>query len=415
MRIAFFVWEYPPRLVGGLGTYAQNMAPEMVAQGHDVSLFTVNPGDLKTHEVMQGVDVHRPLPVNMMDVFPIVVAEDLRRWGKQLEFFSSLFAYNLLSASKLVRELVQKEGHQYDLVCAHDWLSAPAGMTVQRELKLPFVLHMHSTEWGRAMGTGSDTVRHIEDTAGKAADRVVTVSYPMEEDLVRHGWDASKVRVVWNGIDPDRYSPQRADPGAVAKLRERYGVRDREKMVLFVGRLTSVKGAVQLVQAMPTVLTKHPDAKLVVLGAGELDRTVTGLVKTLNLEKSVKTNFQFVPEEERILHYAACDLAVLPSLYEPFGIVSLEAMSMEKPVVVGASGLSGFRDQVIPSGDNQTGVHVDGNNPSDIAWGIGALLEDPDRAREMGKRSRQRVLQYFTWKQAAKNTLEVYQEAAESK
>lgn len=414
MKIAFLVWEYPPRLVGGLGTFAQNIAPEMVKQGHEVTIFTINPGDLKTREVMDGVRVFRPLLVDASDIFPNVVAEDLRRWGKHLKFFSDLFVYNLLSASTVVEDLVKHKGEKFDIVCAHDWLSAMGGMILQKELKVPLVLHMHSTEWGRAMDSGSETVRTIEETAGRKADRVVTVSYPMEEDLVRHGWDASKIRVVWNGVDPKRYDAGGADPKKVQALRARYGIGKGEAMVLFVGRLTSVKGAVQLVQGFPEVLSAHPEARLVVLGAGELDQTVTGLIKTLGLEKQVKTHFQFVSEEERILHYAACDIAVLPSLYEPFGIVSLEAMAMGKPVVVGASGLSGFKDQVVPSGEEQTGVHVDGRSPSDVAWGIKALLRDMGKAREMGKRGRQRVLKYFTWKRATQATLEVYQEAIDA-
>ncbi|MEM3085623.1 MAG: glycosyltransferase family 4 protein [Halobacteria archaeon] len=410
MKIAFLVWEYPPRIVGGLGTFAQNIAPEMVRQGHEVTIFTINPGDLKTEEVMEGVRVFRPLLVDASDVFPGVVAEDLRRWGKALKFFSDLFVYNLLSASAAVN-LVRRGGERFDVICAHDWLSAMGGMILQKELKAPLVLHMHSTEWGRAMDSGSETVRNIEETAGRRADRVVTVSYPMEEDLVRHGWDASKIRVVWNGVWPDRYNPAAADPRKVEALRAHYGIGKGETLVLFVGRLTSVKGAVQLVQGFPEVLSAHPGARLVILGAGELDQTVAGLIRTLGLERQVKTCLRFVSEEERILHYAACDVAVLPSLYEPFGIVSLEAMAMGKPVVVGASGLSGFKDQVVPSGEEQTGVHVDGRNPSDIAWGIKALLHDMERAREMGGRGRQRVLKYFTWERAAKATLEVYQEA----
>lgn len=413
MKIAFLVWEYPPRIVGGLGTFAQNIAPQMVAQGHEVTIFTINPGDLKTHEVMDGVLVHRPLLVDASDVFPNVVAEDLRRWGKHLKFFSDLFVYNLLSASAVV-DLVRHKGERFDVVCAHDWLSAMGGLILQKELGIPLVLHMHSTEWGRAMDSGSETVRSIEETAGRKADRVVTVSYPMEEDLVRHGWDASKIRVVWNGVDPKRYNPGAADPKLVEALRARYGIAKNEAMVLFVGRLTSVKGAVQLVQGFPEVLSAYPHARLVVLGAGELDQTVTGLIRTLGVERQVKTHFQFVSEEERILHYAACDAAVLPSLYEPFGIVSLEAMAMAKPVVVGASGLSGFKDQVVPSGEEQTGVHVDGRSPSDIAWGVKVLLHDMERAREMGQRGRQRVLKYFTWKRATQATLEVYGEAIEA-
>jgi glycosyltransferase involved in cell wall biosynthesis len=116
-----------------------------------------------------------------------------------------------------------------------------------------------------------------------------------------------------------------------------------------------------------------------------------------------------VPEPERIAYYAAADMCVFPSTYEPFGIVSLEAMSMAKPVVVGANGVVGFKEQVVSSGADQNGVHVNGNDPADIAWGLKEVLKDPDRAKRWGENGRKRVLQYFTWRKAAQQTLDVYE------
>jgi len=150
--------------------------------------------------------------------------------------------------------------------------------------------------------------------------------------------------------------------------------------------------------------------KLAILGRGELEKTILDLISRLGIADSVKPNFIFVSEEERILHYGACDIAVFPSLYEPSGIVALEAMAMAKPVVVGARGISGFRDLVIPSGHDQTGIHVDGSNSADIAWGINSLLENPEAAKAMGERGRVRVEQYFTWDRTAKCTIDVYEE-----
>jgi glycosyltransferase involved in cell wall biosynthesis len=102
-------------------------------------------------------------------------------------------------------------------------------------------------------------------------------------------------------------------------------------------------------------------------------------------------------------------MCVFPSTYEPFGIVSLEAMSMAKPVVVGANGVVGFKEQVVSSGADQNGVHVNGNDPADIAWGLKEVLKDPDRAKRWGENGRKRVLQYFTWRKAAQQTLDVYE------
>jgi glycosyltransferase involved in cell wall biosynthesis len=410
MRIGFFVWEYPPRIVGGLGTYAENICHAIMDLGHDISLFTMNDGTLKTREIIKGIDVNRPLLVDGSNILPIFLTEDLRRWGTGIKFFNDVLIYNILSATKFVNDLIKKEGYKFDIICAHDWLSGIAGIMVKQETGLPFVFHLHSTELGRSLGGGSETVLHIEKTAANAADRIITVSYPMQEDLIRHGFDPDKIKVCWNGIPVSRYDPNKLSKEDTAGLRSRYGVGPDERMILFVGRLTAVKGIMNLVKAMPIVISKHPEAKLVILGRGELERTISDLINVLKIGDRVKTRFEFVPEKERIVHYGACDIFVAPSLYEPFGIIALEAMAMEKPLVVGARGTSGFRDFVIPSGPDQTGVHVDGNNSADIAWGINSLLDDMEMAKEMGKRGRIQAEKYFTWDKIARYAIGIYED-----
>lgn len=409
MRIGFFIWEYPPRIVGGLGTYGENICPQMAKQGHEVTVFTLKDSTLKIKEVINGVKVYRSITLpNAAEFIGICLREDIRNWGAGMKFFVDVFLYNILSAVKVIR-LIKEKGYKFDIISAHDWLSAIAGVLVKKETGVPLVFHIHSTEWGR-VGDGSPTIKEIEKTAAQIADAIITVSYPMQEDLIRHGFPAEKIKVCWNGVDPEKYDPTKVSKEDVERLRENYGIGPEERMLLFIGRLTGVKGIINLIKAMPMILNKHPEAKLVIIGKGELEQTIFDLVRTLGIEERIKTRFEFVSEQERILHYAASDLCIFPSQYEPFGIVALEAMSMEKPVVVGASGVSGFRDVVIPSGPEQTGIHVDGNNPADIAWGVNALLEDMERAKEMGKRGRIRVKQYFTWEKAAERTLSIYQE-----
>ena len=183
-------------------------------------------------------------------------------------------------------------------------------------------------------------------------------------------------------------------------------------MILFLGRLVGVKGVDKLIMAMPHILMKMPNAKLVIVGVGDLQEYLTNLTRTIRLEEHVKFCFDFIPEEERILHYAACDIAVFPSHYEPFGIVALEAMAMEKPVVVGAAGVSGMREIVICCGEEQCGYHIDPNNPSDIAWGVITALENPERRKLLGKNGRKRVIAEFTWSKIAKKTIALYETIA---
>jgi len=115
LRIGFFVWEYPPKLVGGLGTYAEYITRQFVGLGHDTTVFTLNPGDLKTKEIFKGVEIHRPLIADGSNVFPMFVTEDLRQWGTNIRFFNDLFIYNVLSATKFVNDIHRKQGHKFDI------------------------------------------------------------------------------------------------------------------------------------------------------------------------------------------------------------------------------------------------------------------------------------------------------------
>jgi len=408
MRIAFFAWEYPPFVVGGLGTYAENITRKYVERDHDVTVFAINTGGLPTNEILGGVEVHRPILTDLSKIFPLL-SKDLESWGSHVKFFSDFFMYNTLSISKLVNDLVKRQGYKYDLICFHDWLNSIASIIGKDELGLPTVFHVHSTEWGRS-GNGSNIITALEKKAADEADGVITVSHAMKEDLARHRWPDEKIHVAWNGVDPYKYNPENPRADDVNALRAKYGISGDDNLILFVGRLTWVKGVRNLIQAMPAVLERFPDSKLLILGKGEEQRDIMDLVSRLRIEDKVKYRFEFVSESERILNYAASDVCVFPSIYEPFGIVSLEAMAMEKPAVVGARGVVGFREQVVPSGKDQCGVHVDGNNAQDIAWGIMAVLSDKDTARKWGKNGRERILKYFTWDKAADQTLSCYGE-----
>jgi glycogen(starch) synthase len=414
MKLSVLVYEYPPKIVGGLGTYAAEITRKFVLTDNDVTVFTMNDdaGSLPTREIWRGIEIHRPLDIDISDSLPDVVAEDVKKWGmgKGLRSFSKILVYNYLSAAKLVNELIRKEGINFDLTIAHDWLSAIGGMTVRKEAGLPFAFHVHSTEKGRTLGNGSITVSNIELHAARAADLIVTVSYAMKDELIGLGFPKEKIEVAYNGVDPQKYDPAAVTAEQVKNVRTRYGIKDDDFMILFIGRLVGVKGVDKLVMALPHILQKNPKAKLVIVGLGDLQEYLINLVKATKMSDFVKFRFEFIPEEERILHYAACDVAVFPSFYEPFGIVVLEAMSMERPVVVGAAGISGMREIVVCCGEEQCGYHIDPNNPSDIGWGINSALESDERRKWLGKNGRRRVLSEFTWDKIAEKTLELYEQ-----
>lgn len=417
MKIAVCVYEYPPKIVGGLGTYAAEITRKFVLLGHDVTVFTMNDdqGSLPTRELLRGIEIHRPVHIDISDSLPDVLAEDVKKWGRGVQFFSKILMYNYLSAAKMINELVRSEDFKFDLVVAHDWLSVIAGITIQKELGIPMVLHVHSNERGRTLGNGSDVVRNMESRGGQMADMVITVSYAMQDELIQAGFTAEKLRVCYNGVDPRKYDPSKVSKERITEIRNKYGFTNNDQMILFIGRLVWIKGVDKLIRAMPQILKKIPNAKLVVVGLGDMRDYLEGLVRNLNLEDVVKFRFEFIPEEERIAHYAACDVAAFPSLYEPFGIVTLEAMSMEKPVVVGAAGTSGMREIVSINGSDQCGFHINPNDPADIAWGIVSAIEDPKKREQLGRNGRKRVLEFFSWDAAAKATIDRYAEVVAKK
>ncbi|MEM2107386.1 MAG: glycosyltransferase family 4 protein, partial [Candidatus Bathyarchaeia archaeon] len=284
------------------------------------------------------------------------------------------------------------------------------GILSSRGLNKPLVFHVHSTERGRT-GDGSETIKRLERLTAEHASRIITVSYAMRDHLIGLGYDEKKIHVVYNGVDAEKYDPGRISPEDVTNVRKSLGIDEDEYMILFIGRLTWVKGADTLILAMPEVLSKVPNAKLVVVGVGEQEELLRNEIQRLRLKDKVVLKCEFVPEDLRIKYYAAADVCVFPSKYEPFGIVCAEAMSMGKPVVVGARNVSGMREQVIPSGPDQCGFHINPYDPSDIAKFVVVLLEDEDLRRKCGLNARKRVLEQFTWKNVAENTVRVYEEA----
>lgn len=415
MKILYLSYEFPPFHVGGLGTYAQELAKRFVKMDNSVTVFSKNPGDAPTKEIWKGVEVHRPLLADIVDLLPVIMPGDVAKWPTSSQnYFAEVFMYNILSTTKAVNDLVGKDGREFDVVVAHDWLSAIGGLAVKRSLDLPLVFHIHSTEQGRTTD-GSSTVKSLEREAGRIADRIITVSDPMKGHLISLGYEPEKIRAVPNGVDHEKYDPEREEfsEDKVKDFREKIGVGD-DPMIFYVGRLTWVKGVESLIRAMPRILEEVPDAKLVILGQGDQEGTIDEYVESNDLQDNVITRYEFVSEEERLRYYAACDLTVFPSRYEPFGIVCTEAMSMGKPVVVGATGVNGFREQVIASGPNRCGSHVDPESPEDIAKFVIELLEDDELREKLGKNARDRVLNNYTLDIVAERTMEIYDRVTDS-
>ncbi len=411
MKIVHFSWEFPPVIYGGLGTFATEITQKQTYFGNEVTVFSLNENNsYKTYEKWNGIDVYRPKTLDLASTYHLFADHELRSWGPNFKFFSDVINYNTMSASQLVNLLVGTEKKSFDIIDAHDWLGIIGGMIAKKELGIPLMFHVHSTEVGRSIGRGSHAIKDIEFEGGQVADCVITVSYAMKDELEKLGFPPHKIRVCWNGVDPTKYDPTKISDEDKSQLRRGYGIADDENMLFFVGRLVTVKGVDNLVKAMPRVLEEFPNTKLVILGIGDLEWGLKSQSEKLGIQDKVIFRTEFVSETERIQHYAAADCVVLPSIYEPFGIVCTESMSMAKPTVVGARGTNGFREQIVPNGDKQCGIHINPHEPNDIAWGIKQVLQLDDKGKRMGKNARERVIETFNWDSATKRTLDVYNE-----
>ncbi len=401
MRIAYFVWEYSPRLVGGLGTYADEITRQFSAMGHEVVVFTMNDGDkLPTYGAIDETEVHRPLACEATEVLPLFCNDELKRWGPGLGFFSDILVHNIVSANKFINSVAKKR--EFDLIVCHDWLSSMAGLVSKKATGLPLVLHMHSTEFGRMGNRASGTVDGIEKYTGNHADLVITVSHFMKKELAHLGFPESRIEVIWNGVDEKKYDLARLSPEGIAAFRERNGLSQADSVIMFTGRLTPVKGIDTLLKAMPAILKKVPGAKMIVLGKGELEEDMKSLAKGLGVEKNVWFINRWVGEDERIMLYASSDVVCAPSRYEPFGIVPLEAMALGKPVVVG---LGGLRETVQ---DGVNGFHCDPEDQGSVADALIKLLSEKELAGKMGAAARERVLSTYRWEEIAKKTSAIY-------
>ena len=411
MKIAHFSWEFPPAIWGGLGTFALEITQKQASKGNSVTVFALNDENkLNSSEKWNNVNVYRPKTLDLTSTLRLFSNKDVCSWGSNFKFFADVMDYNINSASQLINTLVKKNGRSFDIIDAHDWLGIVGGMIVKKKLDVPLVFHVHSTEDGRSVGGGSSTIKNIEFEGGQFADCVITVSYAMSDELQKLGFPRDKIRVCWNGVDSNKYDPQSISSEKRINFRRRYGVSDNENLLFFIGRLVTVKGVDNLVRAMPSILEDFPNTKLLILGIGDMENQLRLLVNELGLKEKVILRNEFVSEEERILHYAAADIVVLPSFYEPFGIVCTEAMSMAKPVVVGARGTNGMREQIVASGDEQCGVHINPFDPDDIAWGVKQVLDSRDRNILMGKKARKRVIEQFSWDVVTDKTLKIYKE-----
>ncbi len=409
--------KYPPYAGGGLAPFVQRFLAALRAHRPDlpVVLHTMNfPGGLpRTTELDDGLRVERlPLPGLLRRHF-LAPRHAFERTGR-LWFGAALAWFNLAVAVQLLR----RRDRRTALVDIQDWQSTPVGIFAARVLGMPVVYHVHSTEQ-TMIKAGADPfglIRRCEQTMARHARAVLVPTPEMRDLVVEHGFPAERVRVVVYGHDdpvaaghlPATATERRA---AAERLRGELGIDVGSPVVVFAGRLSPVKGIDTLLRAMPKVLAAHPATRLLVAGVGfpgtDESAAVHRTVEELDLGESVRIYDEYLPQAELARHYDLAEACVFPSTYEPFGMVSVEAMSQGRPTVLGP----GF-SRVITRDDRGPVVLQTGRDDSDeLAALLLRVLDDPRAAAELAERGRRHVELRFTWDTSIDNLLGVLVDA----
>ncbi len=394
MRILMLSWEYPPHLIGGLGAHVADLIPALAAQGAKVTLITPRARGADAFErVHERAVVYR-------------IGDPI---GRPSTNFGDVQHANLT---------LEKAGHRlwdevggFDLIHAHDWLVSFAGEALKQLHKTPLVATMHATERGRGGG-------HLKDDLAEAINRaewwltyeawrVITTSDYMANELVTFfNLPTDKIAVISNGVNPARFTVK---PGEdLAAFRLMWADPD-VPLVFFVGRVQYEKGVHLLVEVAHRLLSQGCRAKFVLAGTGSMLDTLRERVATLGIQDSVVLS-GYISDSVRDHLYQVADVAVFPSLYEPFGIVALEAMAAGCPVIV--SDVGGLGEVVE---NEETGIKIPANNLDVLESAIRYVLENPGAARARARHAEEHVCREYSWEQIARQTIALYREVIEAR
>ena len=386
MKILMLTWEYPPRVVGGIARVVYDLSHRLIKDGHEVTVITYREGNAPYYEDDKGVKVHR------VDNY-MINPNNFIDWIMQMNF-------NMVTeANKIIAE----EGN-FDIIHAHDWLVASAAKTIKNSYNIPIVATIHATEAGRNSGIHDETQRYINDTEWmltyEATEVIVNSNYMKSEIQRLFGLPFEKINVVANGVNLNKFTGIDRD----YTFRRRFAM-DNEKIILFMGRLVNEKGVQHLIAAMPKILAGYHDAKLVIAGKGGMLDELRAEADALGLGNKVYfAGYLGGKDVERM--YKAADISVFPSTYEPFGIVALEGMLAERPIVVSDSGGLG---EIVEH--RETGMKSYCGNANSIADSILELLYNPELYENIVRKAKAKVKNNYNWAKIAQDTHFTYQKA----
>jgi glycogen synthase len=392
-RVLVLSWEYPPLIEGGLARHVRKLAEQLVAD-EDVEVHVLTRGDerMPAEDDMEGVVVHR--------------VREPRRPRDLGEFVAWVEHMN---ADMLAAGVELGDRYDFDLVHGHDWLVAVAGDHLANRFRCPLMVTIHATEFGRHQGWVAEHpqshIHGVERWMANRADRVITCSHYMRGHVADvYGLEEERVTVIPNGIDPLDLQPI----GDLERLRLQFAA-PHERLVLLVGRLVYEKGFQLALDALPGLMKRVGDVRFLVAGSGTHEQELREQARELGLDGH-GTFLGWIGDD--VLHslYRIADLCVVPSIYEPFGLVALEAMASGCPCIVADTG--GLRE-IVPE-DERVGLRFNGGDAEHLGVMVERLLCDEALRDRLVAEASEHVLR-FDWGDVARQTAGIYAELARAR
>jgi glycogen(starch) synthase len=389
-RVLLLSWEYPPVIEGGLARHVCKLAEALVRQGVAVDVLTRGAaGEAEGAARVGGVNVHR-------------VREP--GWPRDLDRFVAWV--DQMNDDMLAAGEALAQEHSYDLVHGHDWLVAKASGALADRVGVPYITTIHATEHGRHQGWVADEpqshIHSVERWMARRADSVIVCSYYMRGHVADiFDIDERRIAVIPNGIDPGELRAV----GDLQALRAEFA-KPEEKLVLLVGRLVYEKGFQLALDALPGVIEQVENVRFLVAGSGTHEAELRSQAERLGLSER-GTFLGWIGDDALHSLYRIADLCVVPSIYEPFGLVALEAMASGCPCIVAATG--GLRE-VVPPGE-RVGLRFNGGDAEHLGVMIERLLVDGELRDRLVAEASEHVLS-FDWEDIARRTRTIYGELA---
>jgi glycogen synthase len=394
MKVLMLSWEYTPHIVGGLGKHVVELVPELIADGVEVHLVVPKLSGGEFNEPLLMPDGSRA--TNGSQVYRIDPS------GMQGDFFTNTWHDNILIEG-FCSQLIRHVGG-FDLIHNHDWLSGFAAVALKHDFRLPLLSTIHATEMGRnrgqLYGEMQRSIHMAEWWLTFESWRVIACSHYMKWEVTNYfGAPPEKVAVIPNGVDPRRFDALRGLN--LSEFRAGWA-RPDQPIVYYVGRMVPEKGVQTIVEAAPLVLREWPGVKFVLAGGGGYANELRAKAHALGVADNIIFPGR-IPDEVRDGLFKVADVAVFPSLYEPFGIVALEAMAAGTPVVVSdVGGLSEVVDM------HETGIKVYPDSPESLAWGILHTLKNPQWSQARAQNAQRVAREEYNWHHVADLTIDVY-------